>query len=53
MDIIKEENKDTLVKYQEGVPPPKEICSVLDDYVIGQKHAKEDIPGCSQKLSCL
>ena len=41
MDIIKEENKDTLVKYQEGVPPPKEICSVLDDYVIGQKHAKE------------
>ena len=41
MDIIKEENKDTLVKYQEGVPPPREICSVLDDYVIGQKHAKE------------
>ena len=41
MDIIKEENKDTLVKYQEGVPPPKEICSVLDDYVIGQKYAKE------------
>jgi len=41
MDIIKEENKDTLVKYQEGVPPPKEICKVLDDYVIGQKYAKE------------
>lgn len=41
MDIIKEENKDTLVKYQEGVPPPKEICNVLDDYVIGQKYAKE------------
>jgi ATP-dependent Clp protease ATP-binding subunit ClpX len=41
MDIIKEENKDTLIKYQEGVPSPKEICNVLDDYVIGQKHAKE------------
>ena len=41
MDIIKEENKDTLVKYQEGVPSPKEICNVLDDYVIGQKYAKK------------
>jgi len=41
MDIIKEENKDTLVKHQEGVPSPKEICAVLNDYVIGQKHAKE------------
>ncbi len=41
MDIIKEENKDTFVKNQEGVPTPKEICDVLDDYVIGQKFAKE------------
>ena len=41
MDIIKEENKDTLVKHQDGLPSPKEICSVLDDYVIGQKYAKE------------
>ena len=41
MDIIKEENKDTLVKYQEGVPSPKEICKVLDDYVIGQQYSKE------------
>ena len=38
---IIEENKDTLVKHQEGVPSPKEICAVLNDYVIGQKHAKE------------
>ncbi|MAJ22329.1 MAG: ATP-dependent protease ATP-binding subunit ClpX [Candidatus Pelagibacter sp. TMED64] len=41
MDIIKEENKDTLIKHQEGVPTPKEIFSVLDDYVIDQKHAKK------------
>ena len=41
MDIIKEENKTSLVKHQDGVPSPKEICNVLDDYVIGQKFAKE------------
>jgi ATP-dependent Clp protease ATP-binding subunit ClpX len=41
MDIIKEESKDTLVKHQDGLPAPKEICAVLDDYVIGQKVAKE------------
>ena len=40
MDIIREENKSSLVKNNEGVPTPQEICDVLDDYVIGQFHAK-------------
>ena len=40
MDIIREENKSTLVKSRDGVPTPREIRTVLDDYVIGQEHAK-------------
>ena len=41
MDIIKEESKSSLIKHQEGVPTPREICKILDDYVIGQTYAKE------------
>ncbi|MBM3347796.1 MAG: ATP-dependent Clp protease ATP-binding subunit ClpX [Betaproteobacteria bacterium] len=40
MDIIREEHKSTLVKSRDGVPTPREICQVLDDYVIGQDYAK-------------
>src|SRR5690554_4538816 len=40
MDIIREENKSSVVKSREGVPTPLDICNVLDDYVIGQSHAK-------------
>jgi ATP-dependent Clp protease ATP-binding subunit ClpX len=40
MDIIREENKSSMVKSREGVPTPQEILAVLDDYVIGQAHAK-------------
>ena len=40
MDIIREENKTSMVKSNDGVPTPADICKILDDYVIGQKRAK-------------
>ncbi len=39
MDIIRED-KSALVKSRDGVPTPADICGVLEDYVIGQIHAK-------------
>ncbi len=40
MDIIREETKASGLKSSDGVPTPKDICEVLDDYVIGQSTAK-------------
>ena len=41
MDIIREETKIAFVKSKDGVPTPREIREVLNDYVIGQEHAKK------------
>ncbi len=40
MDIIRDEAKNILTKSSDGVPTPREICDVLNDYVIGQSYAK-------------
>ena len=40
MDIIREETKGAGLKSSDGVPSPREIADVLDDYVIGQAKAK-------------
>ncbi len=40
MDIIREDHKSAISKSRDGVPTPAEIRTVLDDYVIGQDHAK-------------
>lgn len=41
LDIIREESKSSLMKDGDGVPNPKDIRQVLDDYVIGQVQAKK------------
>jgi len=40
-DIIKEENKTSLVQSSKGVPSPSEIFNFLESYVIGQDAAKK------------
>ncbi len=41
MDIIREEHKTSLVTTGDGIPTPQDISTVLNDYVIGQDHAKK------------
>ena len=40
-DIIKEENKTSLVQSSKDVPSPSEIYNFLENYVIGQQSAKK------------
>ena len=41
MDIIKEDTQNNKIKTKQNIPKPREINSILNDYVIGQDHAKK------------
>ena len=41
MDIIKEDTKNNKIKIKQNIPKPREIYSILNDYVIGQNNAKK------------
>jgi len=43
MDIIKEDGKDNQIKISQNLPKPKEIYSILNDYVIAQNKAKKTL----------
>ncbi len=40
-DIIREETKSSIIKSDKELPSPSEIFNILNEYVIGQKHAKK------------
>jgi ATP-dependent Clp protease ATP-binding subunit ClpX len=40
MDIVREDHKN-MSFHGDGLPKPKDICKILDDYVINQKRAKK------------
>ena len=43
MDIIKDDGKNNKIKLSQDIPKPKEIYSILNDYVIGQEKAKKSL----------
>ena len=43
MDIIKEDSKNNKIKVKQDIPKPREINSILNDYVIGQDQAKKTL----------
>jgi len=43
MDIIREDSKNNRIKVRQNIPKPREINSILNDYVIGQEKAKKTL----------